>query len=253
MSSRTQKRDLFPVRLAVLMVFLSALLYLLHYALFRDAHHIFLYLIGDVAFLPVEVLFVTIIIDRLLARREKEAMMTKMNMVIGIFFSEVGTKLLHDIARADENIGGIVKDALVNNNDWTARGVSARQKALAAYQPDLQGEKIDLAGMKDFLLGQRDFLLRLLENPNLLEHERFTDLLWAVFHLMDELAHRAEFRGLPASDFAHVAGDIKRAYLAGMLQWIDYMKHLNDQYPYLFSLAMRSNPFDPNASVIIKP
>jgi hypothetical protein len=26
------------------------------------------------------------------------------------------------------------------------------------------------------------------------------------------------------------------------------MKHLQDNYPYLFSLAMRTNPFDPKAS-----
>jgi hypothetical protein len=26
------------------------------------------------------------------------------------------------------------------------------------------------------------------------------------------------------------------------------MKHLRDNYPYLFSLAMRTNPFDPHTS-----
>jgi len=31
-------------------------------------------------------------------------------------------------------------------------------------------------------------LLGLLGNPNLLEHDSFTDLLWAVFHLMEELS-----------------------------------------------------------------
>ncbi len=251
MSDKLPRGDRFTIALAAGLIILSAILYFVHYLLFHDAHHIFLYLVGDIAFLPVEVLLVTIIIDRLLARREKEAMMTKMNMVIGIFFSEVGIRLLRDIARADRNIQGIARDALVKN-DWTARGVVAMKRALATYQPDLEAEGFELAGMKDFLLSQRDFLLRLLENPNLLEHERFTDLLWAVFHLMDELSYREEFRGLPASDFAHVAGDVRRAYLTGMLQWVDYMKHLNDQYPYLFSLAMRSNPFDPNASVIVR-
>jgi hypothetical protein len=56
-----------------------------------------------------------------------------------------------------------------------------------------------------FLLEERDFLLRLLENPTLLEHESFTDLLRAVFH-----------------------------------------------HPYLFSLAMRTNPFDRQASPIVQ-
>jgi hypothetical protein len=30
------------------------------------------------------------------------------------------------------------------------------------------------------------------------------------------------------------------------------MEHLKDNYPYLFSLAMRTNPFDQDASVIVK-
>jgi hypothetical protein len=251
MRDTSQKWDPFAIKLAAVLIVLSAILYFIHYTLFRDAYHIFYYLVFDIAFLPIEVLLVTIIIDRLLKRRQKDAMMTKMNMVIGIFFSEVGVRLLRDIARADRNIQGIARDALVKN-DWSAKGVIAMKNALATYQPDLEAEGFELTHMKEFLLSQRDFLLRLLENPNLLEHERFTDLLWAVFHLMDELSYREEFRGLPASDFAHVTGDVKRAYLTGMLQWVDYMKHLNDQYPYLFSLAMRSNPFDPNASVIVR-
>jgi hypothetical protein len=31
-------------------------------------------------------------------------------------------------------------------------------------------------------------------------------------------------------------------------EWLSYMRHLSDSYPYLFSLAMRTNPFDPQAS-----
>jgi len=35
-------------------------------------------------------------------------------------------------------------------------------------------------------------------------------------------------------------------------EWVDYMRHLKNNYPFLFSLAMRTNPFDQDASVIIK-
>jgi len=35
-------------------------------------------------------------------------------------------------------------------------------------------------------------------------------------------------------------------------QWLAYMKYLKNFYPYLFSLAMRTNPFDQHASPIIK-
>ena len=53
------------------LVVLSAVFYFLHYLIFRDAHHIFLYLVGDVAFVFVEVLLVTIIIHELLNQRER--------------------------------------------------------------------------------------------------------------------------------------------------------------------------------------
>ncbi len=248
---KRKSRDRFQILLVISLVFLSAVIYLVHYGVFRDAYHIYYYTLLDIAFLPIEVLLVTLIIDRLLERREKQAMMTKMNMVIGTFFSEVGTALLRDISAVDENLGAVRDDVLVNR-DWSARDVAMKRRRLSSYAPALDGASLNLASMKAFLGAKRDFLLRLLENPNLLEHEKFTDLLWAVFHLLDELSHRADFANLPTTDRAHLTGDIQRAYLAVMSQWVDYMKHLGDEYPYLFSLALRSNPFDADASVIVK-
>jgi hypothetical protein len=94
--------------------------------------------------------------------------------------------------------------------------------------------------------------LLILQNPNLLEHETFTELLWAVFHLTEELAKREDTKNLSAKDYEHLSGDIKRAYTLLISEWLDYMKHLKDKYPYLFSLAIRTNPFDPSASVEMK-
>ncbi|MCK7537963.1 MAG: hypothetical protein MZV63_46915 [Marinilabiliales bacterium] len=77
-----------------------------------------------------------------------------------------------------------------------------------------------------------------MENPTLLEHDRFTDLLWAVFHLVEELEMRPEsLEGLPAADYAHLSVDVRRAYsrLAG--EWLAYALHLKEDYPFLFSLA----------------
>ena len=91
-----------------------------------------------------------------------------------------------------------------------------------------------------------------MENPNLLEHESFTNLLWSVFHLTEELIHRRNLKDLPESDYQHLAGDIKRVYHLLILEWLDYMKHLKNNYPYLFSLAIRTNPFDDNACVEVK-
>ena len=101
-------------------------------------------------------------------------------------------------------------------------------------------------------MSKKRFLLALLENPNLLEHETFTELLRAVFHLTEELEKRKDIKQLPKADYDHLKLDTERAYNILIYQWVEYMEHLMNNYPYLFSLAMRTNPFDPNATVEIQ-
>ena len=233
------------------LIFLSAVLYFAHYTIFRDAHHIFIYLIGDIAFVPIEVLLVTLIIHRLLSVREKRNRLKKLNMVIGAFFSEVGTRLLRTFSDFDPN-AGTMKSNLVMVSNWSDKDFSLMSKRLQGYDYTIDSKKGDLEELKKFLTGKREFLLGLLENPNLMEHESFTDLLWAVFHLIEELDFRENVNRLSRGDYGHLSNDIKRAYRLLVYEWLVYMKHLKDNYPYLFSLAIRTNPFDPNASVEVR-
>jgi hypothetical protein len=234
------------VLLGLSLILLSAVVYFIHYVIFRDVHHIFIYLIGDIAFVFIEVLLVTLIIHQVLSMREKRSILEKLNMVIGAFFSEVGTELLNRFSGFDPHSDEIRKD-LILAADWSDKEFAAAGNRVRNYEYTLEPQKEDLEAMKSFLVARRNFLLRLLENPNLLEHESFTKLLWAVFHLTEELAHRIDLAGVPASDYEHLAGDMKRAYVLLISEWLAYMRHLRDNYPYLFSLAMRTNPFDPDA------
>ena len=65
------------------------------------------------------------------------------------------------------------------------------------------------------------------------------------------LVYREDFAGLPAADLQHLAQDLRRAFHLLVLEWLAYMQHLKSDYPYLFSLAIRTNPFDPEASPVI--
>jgi hypothetical protein len=231
-----------------LLVLLSVFFYALHYAIFRDAHHIFIYLLGDIAFVFIEVLLVTLILHQLLAEREKRAMLKKLNMVIGAFFSEVGTPLLVLFRDFDRNTEA-VSSQLVVDNEWSPEHFVRMRAVLAEHGYKVDSRAGDLAGLQRLLVEKRSFLLGLLQNPNLLEHEAFTELLWAVFHLAEELSHRPGVANLPENDYYHLSGDIKRAYALLVREWLTHMEHLKSDYPYLFSLALRTNPFDPAASV----
>jgi len=245
------KRFHWQIIFGLSLIVLSTLFYLLHYSIFRDSHHILLYLIGDIAFLPIQVLLVTLIIDRLLNEREKRSLLKKLNMVIGAFFSEVGTDLLKSFSEFSPQNDQIRKD-LVETNDWSNKAFSYMSKRVKQYDYGIESQRANLENLRNLLLEKRGFLLALLENPNLLEHESFTELLWAVFHLTEELASRPNLKGLPNADYEHLAADIKRAYILLIAEWLAYMKHLKTNYPYLFSLAARMNPFDPNASPIVR-
>ena len=239
------------ILLGMALILLSIFIYLIHYAIFRDPHHIYIYLLGDIAFVPIEVLLVTIIIHQLLSEREKKSRLEKLNMVIGSFFSEVGTVLLTYFSDYDPKLDTIRKH-LVVTDDWSEREFADVSKYLKVYDYSVDIRKVDLAGLRGFLIAKREFMLRLLENPTLLEHEVFTDLLRAVFHLTEELERRGDVSRLPDTDYAHLAGDIKRAYTLLVQEWLDYVKYLKSNYPYLFSLAMRTNPFDQTASPFVK-
>jgi hypothetical protein len=177
--------------------------------------------------------------------------MEKLNMVIGTFFIEVGTKLLTYLSDHDPELESI-RSSLVVKDSWSDQEFSRVSKNLYSYNFGIDMEKVNLEYLLEFLQKNRDFLLRLTENPTLLEHESFTDVLLAITHLSEELASRPSLKDLPQIDLMHLQGDIKRVYGFLVHEWLDYMKYLKANYPYLFSLAMRTNPFDQTASPILR-
>ena len=149
-----RKRFSFVVYLAIVFVALSAILYFVHYLIFRDIHHIFIYLVGDLAFLPLEVLLVVVIIERLLARRETQAKLEKLNMVVGAFFSELGNSLLQALLQHFDNRLEICSHLDITES-WTKKDF---QKAIAFadhLKVEVDCRNIDLGELRAFLAQKR--------------------------------------------------------------------------------------------------
>lgn len=224
------------------MVLLSVLFYVVHYLIFRDAHHIFLYLVGDIAFVFIEVLMVTLIIHQLLNEWEKKSHLKKLNMVIEVFFSEYGKHFLTAVAGHDRNLETIRK-YMTDPSGRCVLDFKAADRAVRSYRSDIDIDNIDLEGLACFLKEKRSFLVSLLQNPNLLEHQLFTEMLMALFHISEELVSR-ERSNLSSGDRDHVKTDIERAYYSMMRQWLSYMEHTFEHFPYFFVFAMETNPFN---------
>jgi branched-subunit amino acid transport protein len=235
-------------KIVVAMLVMSLVLYGIEYLFFGQAREIGFGFLGNLAFLPIYVLFVTLMIERVLKQRERDALRQKLNMVIGVFFSEVGTPLLRDGFGFVQDCGGLAERLMVSGL-WKDADFTAALDFLKGHEVSINSRNGNLSALRSFLVARRQFMLGLLENPNLLEHDDFTELLWAVFHLLEELEARRDFSSLPETDLDHLSGDIKRAYMHLLHQWVIYMRHLKNDYPYLFSLAVRTNPLNPSARV----
>jgi len=181
-------------------------------------------------------------------RHERQRQQQKLQMVIGLFFSELGTELLRACAVADPQ-RELIRQTLARLDD--AKPDRDCRIVPGGHPIAVAADQVDFAALRDLLDARGQLLVRLLESPYLLEHERFTDLLIATLHLKEELLLRPGFSRLPLADCQHLAGDVNRVYGQLVRQWFDYLAHLRSEYPFLYSLALRTNPFDPNASVVV--
>ncbi|HTY90073.1 MAG TPA: hypothetical protein VMC84_02755 [Methanocella sp.] len=240
------------LRIGLIFVAVSVVLYIVHYLIFQNFYFLSEYTLFYFAWLPIEVLVVTLVLDQLLEMRDLQERMEKLNMVIGVFFSESGTFLLHELSGSDPDIENIRQDLVVGQK-WTDRQFDEASQRIKQHPHHVDINQIDLEKLKNFLVSKREFSVRLLENPVILEHESFTELLMAVFHLTEELEFRKNLKSLPDSDLNHIKGDIERVYARLIGTWLDYMKYMKKWYPYLYSLSMRTNPFDFNSSPIVTP
>lgn len=238
------------IKIALILSALTVVLTLLNIALFNEPRTLFFYLALDIVFVPVQVLLVSIVIEQLLSERETQVKRRKLNMVIGAFMGVLGTKLLGDIGRIAIDAQPFTA-ALNVSGAWKKNDYQQAQRHVVASHLAFAPSGDDLVALRTLLRQQRDFVLGLLQNANTLEHESFSDLLLAVSHLTEELECRADFAVLPESDLNHLHGDLQRAYGLLVKQWLSYMQHLQSDYPYIFSLSVRTSPFNPHASPVV--
>ena len=235
-----QKKEFLMIGIGL--IGLSLVLHYVHYLIFQDLHHTLIFLFADIAFIPMEVFFTTLVIDKLLEKREKEHLRDKLSMLIGVFFSELGTDILNTFVYADDNTEIIAKEALVTK-EWNKNEFKNLEKLVDEYEYDIDIKKVDLIALEKKLNAQKDLVINLITNPMLIEHEEFSDMLMSILHLREELSSRCSHE-LEEYEIKHLAKDINVAYKYLTFEWIQYMKQLKANYTQLFLKALITNPFD---------
>jgi hypothetical protein len=204
-------------------------------------------MVGVGAFLAV----IANVTEFLLVKREGQLRAERAHMMVGLFMSEVGNKLLRLFAPADPD-GKELEGLLKVDPKWSDADFERVSLGLQGHKHALDASLLPFDRIRDLLRRQSNFLLQFLENPNLEARDAFADLLRAAFHLREELINRRALDELPRADREHLERDARRVYLLLVREWLRHLGYLRGPYPYLFSLAVRNNPFDKAASVVIQ-
>ena len=233
----------------VLLIIMSLFVYIIQYMIFLRPVDTAFYFFEDLAFVPISVILVTLGVNTVLNQRDRKAMLEKVSIVVNEFYAEAGTDLILSLRGYLVNLDEISARLQLKVNWKTADFLEAR-KFLEGNQIVIDITGNDLYELRRILETKKEQILRLFENANLMEHDSFTDMLWAVYHVYDELRSRDSYDSLPAADIKHLNLDIQRASRLLLIEWIDSMRGLQIRYPYLYSLAVRKCPFGKRNAVI---
>lgn len=246
-------RHIWELKLSLALIAVTVLIYLLKILIVGDAgdSNTLTYIFNALGFLPLNVLLVTLLINGLLTMRAKKAQQEKMRMIIGLFFSELGSDMLRLFAACDTE-GKKLSVILDVQKSWKKNEYTQARSALAAYCPRVMPGAADLDKIRQLFSTKHEFLLRLVENPVFLEQSSVAELMQALFHLGEELGDRDDFTQLPPSDIAHLSGDVNRVYCTLAEVWLSHMEYLDANYPYLFSLSLRKSPFREVSDIVVR-
>jgi len=204
----------------------------------------------------VDILIVAFLLDEIIERKEKEAMLEKLDMLMSTFFSELGNDLIGQLSAVNKYDADT--QTLKSIKNWEEKDFDAKldelKNASIDFQADIAPEEREefLENLRTLLVGKREFIINLINNPNLLEKEEFTGLINAILHLDEELEHRTDLALVNDADFGHLNGDMQRVYNKLVYEWVYYLRYLYKHHPYMIALIIRTNPFDEDADVYVK-
>lgn len=225
------------------LVLLSLILHYIHVLIFKDVHHTMIFLVADIAFIPMEVFFTSMILERMLERREKEHGKEKLNMLVGVFYAEIGTQLLAYFVEQDDRVSICKKLRIQDPSVWDEDYFKQLQQLNSTYHYEVSLAKVDLVELKQMLHEGKNLLITLMTTESLHDHETFTEMLMLIMHLKEELDVR-DISSLNESERSHLEQDMTALYRYLTYEWCYYLNYLSKHYPGLFNTAIMLSPFN---------
>ena len=207
-------------QIVIMLICSSALLYLLHYIIFRDAHHIGIFFLHDLAGMPLEVILVTLFFDRIIDKASEEENQSKLSIIETLFFNESGGHMLQYLTSFDPNSEKLSEIMHVNMS-WKSSDYLNARKRLKAYSFHLDVEKVDFFGLHYHLNERHAYYRNILENPALTQSSEFTELVMKIYLMWEELDCRTDLYNLDLTEKHYLGELLTEIYEELVEYWLD--------------------------------
>lgn len=236
------KAKLTVKQLILLLLCASALLYAIHYLIFRDLHHLAIFGLHELAFVPLEVILVTLGLDQLVEKTHREEARSKVSIIETLYFNESGGTMLRYLTSFDPDAARL-RELLQVTEDWRSSDFRQAIRQLKSYPFLLDLDRIDFFGLHYHLSQRHEYYRSMLENPALTQSEAFTEMIMKIYLLWEELDGRTNLYQLPEKDRSYLAELLHEIYRELTEYWLDNVYNHSIHNRFRLHRAVESNPF----------
>lgn len=236
------KAKLTVKQLILLLLCASALLYAIHYLIFRDLHHLTIFGLHELAFVPLEVILVTLGLDQLVEKTHREEARSKVSIIETLYFNESGGTMLRYLTSFDPDAARL-RELLQVTEDWHSSDFRQAIRQLKSYPFLLDLDRIDFFGLHYHLSQRHEYYRSMLENPALTQSEAFTEMIMKIYLLWEELDGRTNLYQLPEKDRNYLAELLHEIYRELTEYWLDNVYNHSIHNRFRLHRAIESNPF----------
>ena len=213
-------RKLTIKQIVLLLLCTSVVLYVLHYLVFRDLHHLGIFFLHELAGMPLEVILVSLFFDKLIEKTHEEENQSKLSIIETLFFNESGGNMLRYLSSFDPNFSQLASILSVRM-DWKSIDYQAARLHLKDYPFHLDVEKVDFFGLHYHLDERHAYYRNILENPALTQSSEFTELVMKIYLMWEELDCRTDLYNLDLHEKHYLGELLTEIYEELVVYWLD--------------------------------
>ncbi len=219
------------------MLIVSAVIYGIQLAAFHDPSTTAFYILQDIAFLPISIAVATLVVGEFLSNKERKERKSKTQMLTSNFFTEMGAELMLTLIRTSDRNEGVRR--LLGSTEITdQKTVETLQQQLRETPCQVQLDENVYNQVRSMIVDGKEKLLIISSNSSLLEQENFTELLWGIFHMIDEFRLRGEYGEQSPEVRAHMEEDLSRVLQLLLINWAANILYTKTFYPNYYGAAL---------------